>query len=541
LPAARAPAPRQSWRRALAVVAVIGLGVLAFLLPSFRRGTSLQSESESTAPRIAVLYFEDRTPDGGLRDFADGLTEELIHELSGVNAFRVISRNGVKPFRDRKVSFDSMLAVLRPTVVVDGNVERTGSRLRVQVGLVDAGTNTYLDSLSLEPAVSDFVTLERDLARQVAAALRKRMGREARLRGAAAGTGNDRARELVLKAERARDDAETLTDQTNARDLQTATDMLNRADSLLILAQRADPRWLRPLIERGWVTRDLSLLLVGPAHGAATRRSLHLAEEAVHRAPESAEALELRGSLLWQEVTEVQGAPSDSTRLRQAEVDLRKALDNDSTLPGAWATLSYLLWFKGNTAEAELVARRALREDPYLSDARGIYKQLFFSSLMLGDFREAGEWCRRGRLSFVKDWHFVECELTLMRHDPKAVPRPDSAWALVRTLEQMDPADKARGEGRAYHPIYRRLVAATISARAGQRAVAVLELARASRATAGDTTLQMDVLYDEAYLRLVLGERDRAASLLKQYLAARPMARDYLARDPLWKDLWPIE
>jgi hypothetical protein len=47
----------------------------------------------------------------------------------------------------------------------------------------------------------------------------------------------------------------------------------------------------------------------------------------------------------------------------------------------------------------------------------------------------------------------------------------------------------------------------------------------------------MDLNYDEAYLRLVLGERRRALELLKAYVEARPLAREYLARDPLLQGL----
>ena len=47
----------------------------------------------------------------------------------------------------------------------------------------------------------------------------------------------------------------------------------------------------------------------------------------------------------------------------------------------------------------------------------------------------------------------------------------------------------------------------------------------------------MDLGYDEAYLRLVLGERERAVQLLREYVAARPLTRDYLARDPLLRGL----
>jgi hypothetical protein len=52
-----------------------------------------------------------------------------------------------------------------------------------------------------------------------------------------------------------------------------------------------------------------------------------------------------------------------------------------------------------------------------------------------------------------------------------------------------------------------------------------------------DSILRVDLLYDEAYLRLVLGESRLAAELLRRYITARPMAGEYLTRDPLFKGL----
>jgi tetratricopeptide (TPR) repeat protein len=360
-----------------------------------------------------------------------------------------------------------------------------------------------------------------------------------RLRTAPLGTTSALASELARKAQAAREEAREIAESPHAEDLGPAVDALRRADSLLALAARADPRWSRLWLDRGWVAADRAGLLVGAARLAALREGLRIAEEAVRRAPDSADALELRGTIRARLVAESQAAPEEPDRLRKAEVDLRAALDRDSTLTRAWVTLSDLLWTKGSTAEAELAARRALREDTYLAEAPDVYRQLYFADLMLGNFAAAGEWCRRGRLTFPDRWRFVECELTLMRHDVASRPNPDSAWKLVAALERLDPPDQARSEGRAYHTIYRRVVAATISARAGRPNIARVEIARARRATAGDSTLSMDLNYDEAYLRLVLGERDRALELLRKYVDARPLARDYLARDPLLRGLRP--
>jgi TolB-like protein len=533
--------PPARWRTALAGSGALLLVAVASALvfSSTRSGGLTAPADQSTAgpSRIAVLYFDDRSADSGLRQIADGITEELIYELSGVGGFRVISRNAMQPYRGRQVPLDSILAALHPTMVVDGSVQRVADRIRVRVQLIDAISGTYLDSLSLEQPMGDPNALERTAAQGLAAGLRRDMGREVRLRTAPLGTGSAVASELARKAQGAREEAREIAESPHAEDLRTAIEALRRADSLLALAGRADPDWSRVWIDRGWVAADRAGLLVGSARVAALKDGMRLAEEAVRRAPDSAQALELRGTLRERLVVELQAAPDEPDRLRKAEADLRAALDRDSTLTRAWATLSDLLWTKGSTAEAAIAARRALQEDTYLAEAPNIYYYLFLDDLMLGNFSNAAEWCRRGRLTFPGRWRFVQCELTLMRHDADARPNPDSAWKLVATLERLDPPDRAKSEGRAYHTIYRRIVAATISARAGRPDIGRAEIARARRATKGDTTLDMDLNYDEAYLLSVLGERRRAAALLRAYINARPLSRDYLARDPLLQSL----
>ena len=530
--------------RAIAAVAAVAvlLAVAAAIVvqASWDSGAARPSTAATDeVPRIAVLYFDERPRDSTLRVFADGVTEELIHELGGVNAFRVVSAEAVRGYRGREVAFDSMVKALGATTIIDGTVQRTGRSLRLRAQLIDAGSGTYVDSLTLLRPAAQFFGREGDVAQELAAALRRRLGRAARLREVSSGSTNPRARSLVAKAQGARENAEAIRQQPHVEDLRTAAEMLRRADSMLALAHLADSAWLQPLIDRSWALNDLASLLEGDRQASTIQASFRLAEAAVRRAPSSPEALELRGTLLWEQVTRQEGMPDGPAVVRQSEADLRAALDADSTRVKAWSTLSDLLWYQGNTAEAAIAGRRALSEDAYLAEAPHVFSRLYFADLWLGNFPQAGEWCRRGRLSFPTYWRFVECELTLMVHDASLPANADSAWALVRELDRLDPAVKARAEGRAYHPIYRRVVAATISARAGGRNIARAELARAIAATKGDSVLKLDLAPDEALLRLALGDRKRAAELVRGYLKARPMARDYFAREELFKDLRP--
>ena len=169
-----------------------------------------------------------------------------------------------------------------------------------------------------------------------------------------------------------------------------------------------------------------------------------------------------------------------------------------------------------------------------------MYTGVFFNDLMLGEFGRASGSGAGGPADVSEAlWRFRECRLvSLLRHDVESPPDPDRAWALVKELDRLDPPERGRDfDGREYHTIYRRVVAATISARAGRPDIARAEIARARRATAADTVLNMDLNYDEAYLRLVLGERARAVELLRSYVDRLAPWRATTWRNPLLRDL----
>src|ERR1041384_4127915 len=118
--------PRPLWRRAwvvaLAGVLVFGGSLAAWKLPSRQR--TPRSVGGLDAHKIAVLYFEDQSPDKKLSYVADGLTDELIDQLAAVRALDVVSKNGVAPFRGSDIPRDSIARVLGVGTLVEGALER---------------------------------------------------------------------------------------------------------------------------------------------------------------------------------------------------------------------------------------------------------------------------------------------------------------------------------------------------------------------------------------------------------------------------------
>jgi len=520
-------------------IAGVLLGMVLSMLGA-RAGESRPRGAETAYDprRIAVLYFDDLSPRGEMQYLATGLTEMLIHELSQVGALDVVSRGGVKAYRGGAVRFDSMVAELRVGSVVEGTVQRSGDSVWVTVDLVDADGGGHLDSRVLGRPLGDVVALERAVAEEVSASLRRRLGEEVRLREAAGETRSAAALERVLQAEQLRRDARELRDARDTLDSGSAARLLVRADSLLAAAEAADPRWARAALLRGWVSVDRAGVEGAPRDSllgdAAARAARVLARE-----PANPEALELRGRAAYRLALGAGDTLRQRARLDSAEHHLRAAVAAQPSLASAWSTLSQLLRVRGRLAESDLAARRALAEDAYLDDAAEIHHRLFFSALRMGDYPQARDACDRGRRQFPADWRFVECGLTLLGSDRSRPADPAAAWRLVAELDRMDPPGRARSRGRAYSPVYRRMVAAAVLARAGAADSARAVAARARGEAGADAELGASLDYDEAYVRLLLADTAGARGLLERVAAYRPAIRPYLARDPLFRGIAP--
>lgn len=535
-PAATPIAPSRR-RYAIAAAAVVAVALTAVF--ALARGWRSEPEPVRYDPRrIAVLYFEDDSRGGELGYLANALTGQLIDDLSQVPQLDVVSRNGVKAYRDNNVGFDSLVAGLRVGSVVEGSVQRSGDSVRVTVQLVDTNRKAHLESRTIIRPLGDLFSLERAVGQEVSGFLRRRLGEEIRVGQAAAETKSAAALSLVLRAEQLRDDAGRLVRRQHPLDAASAAQLLHRADSLLAAAQAADPAWTRPALLRGFTDLSRSGLARGAERTTRVRSAEAHARAVLQREPRNARALELRGRALWQAAGESADTAGMARRLELAERDLRAAVDADSAGASGWAALSQILRVRGRFAEADLAARRALERDAWLEDANEILVRLYFSAMAQGDYPAARQSCAQGHAQFAGDRRFVECRLTLLREDPALRPDAAQAWALVAELDRLDPPARAREEGRAYSLIFRRAAAAAVLARAGASDSARAVLARARAAASADPELRIPFLIDEAYVTLLLGDRAGARRLLDEYIAARPAFRSYVTRDVLFRDLF---
>ena len=127
----------------------------------------------SDRPVVAVLPFADLSPQADQAYFADGLHEELLHQLSALPDLRLISRTSAMHFRGSPATARAIADSLGARYVLEGSVRRAVDSVRVTVQLIDAETDEHLWSESLSRALSmeELFDLQRTLAMRVARSL----------------------------------------------------------------------------------------------------------------------------------------------------------------------------------------------------------------------------------------------------------------------------------------------------------------------------------------------------------------------------------
>jgi len=185
-----------------------------------RTGSAKQPEKS-----IAVLYFENLS---GVKEdeyFRDGITEDIITELSKIKGLNIFSRPTVLAYRDKQVTTAQIGQQLKAAYVLAGSLRRSGNRLRINTQLVDTHTDFPLWSERYDREMKDVFEVQDEIARKIAEALRITLSPQEQEAIAAKPTDNLQAYDLYL---RGKSYARRLTRQ----DLEFAMQMLENAVAL---------------------------------------------------------------------------------------------------------------------------------------------------------------------------------------------------------------------------------------------------------------------------------------------------------------------
>jgi len=140
--------------------------------PTAAQGSSAASVDER--PSIAVLPFENRSDQEKDAFFVDGIHDDILTQLSKVSALKVISRTSVERFRDTKLPLQDVAKQLGVKSILEGGVQRAGDRVRINVQLIDTGTDAHLwaESYDRELTAANIFAIQSEVAAAIAAALK---------------------------------------------------------------------------------------------------------------------------------------------------------------------------------------------------------------------------------------------------------------------------------------------------------------------------------------------------------------------------------
>jgi adenylate cyclase len=320
-------------------------------------------------PSIAVLPFENMTGDPKQEYFADGFTEQIITSLSKITGLFVIARNSSFTYKGKPVKVQQVSEELGVRYVLEGSIQKSGTRVRINAQLIDAVSGKHLWAEHYDRQLKDIFALQDEIILKILTALQVNLTAGEQARVWAKGTKN---LDAYLKLMQVRENVFRMNRESNVRARQ-------------------------------------------------------LAEETIALDPKYAEAYSWMGATYYLEVFYgLSKSPKDS--LAQAVEWERKALAIDNSLALAYARLGYTyslmkrheegiaalekavvmdpnaalthqflgaaLRFAGRPEEAILEIKQAIRLEPFTP---GIYyMNLGLSYLLKGDCEEAVKACEKG-------------------------------------------------------------------------------------------------------------------------------------------------
>jgi TolB-like protein/Tfp pilus assembly protein PilF len=345
---------------ALLVVGAIVGGQFFFLRRPIRSVSGIVGKS------IAVLPFENLSSDKENAFFTDGVQDEILTDLAKIADLKVISRTSVLQYKSGVArNLREIAQQLGVANVVEGSVQRSGTRVRVNAQLVDARNDAHLWAQTYDRDVADVFAIQSEIAKAIADELQAKLSPNEKkaieqppTTDLAAFDLYSRAKSLLLRASFSA----------------TAEPDLRKAVELLDEAVKREPSFFDAYCQLAYAHEQL--YAGGFDH---TPARLALAEATVQAAtrlrPDAAETHLARAEYLYYGLRDYAGA------LAELEI-ARRALPNDSRL---FELTGYILRRRGQQAEGLENLQRAAELDPHNFDT---LQQIANSYLALGRYAE---------------------------------------------------------------------------------------------------------------------------------------------------------
>ena len=427
----------------IVIVAAVAAGVTVFRFLHSQQGIEAAKQPRLAVAiegkSIAVLPFENLSEEKANAYFADGIQDEILVRLAKIADLKVISRTSTQHYKSAPENLRKVGKELGVAHLLEGSVQRTANRVRVNAQLIDARTDAHLWAQTYDRDLADVFAIQSEIARAIAGQLQAKLSPNEKkaieqppTTDLAAFDLYSRAKSLLLKA------AFSVTYDPDVR----------KAIELLDEAVKRDPSFFDAYCQLAYAHE----YLYGQTGSDHTPTRLALAEAAVQAAtrlrPDAAETHLARAQYLYYGLRDYAGA------LAQLEI-ARRALPND---PRPFELTGYILRRRGQQEEGLQNLQRAVELDPRNFD---ILQQIALSYQFLGRYADSIA-AMDGALAIVPDsvetqdvrglfYFFWKADTrpplqaidAILAQEPSAIAVAADTWFLC-ALADRDPAAAER-------------------------------------------------------------------------------------------------
>ncbi len=332
-------------------------------LGSGRRPTADSSASGSTPQAnavkqksVAVLYFENQSGSKEDEYFRDGITEDIVTEISKIGQLDIFPRSEMVAFRDKAVTAQQVAQQLGAQYVLEGSIRRSGNRVRITAQLVEASTRHSVWAERYDRQMEDVFTIQEEIARSIAQALRITLTPQEEKIIARRPTENPLAYDFYLRGK----------NYTRRYYTDYALQMFEQAIQL-------DPKFA---LAHAGIAQVCGLTYeLRERNPQLIERGMAACDKAVALAPDQPEVLVARARLFYAQ-----------KKYEDAIVLVMQAIERKPDCDGAWSILGRAYFAAGRYKEAAAVVDKAIEGN---GDDYNVYSPFINSLERLGRKKEA--------------------------------------------------------------------------------------------------------------------------------------------------------
>jgi adenylate cyclase len=346
-------------------------------------------------PSIAVMPLASLSEDSAVDYFTDGITEDLITELSRFHSLFVIAKASTFTYKGRSVDVRQVARELGVRYVVEGSIRRAGNRVRVTAQLLDGITGTHLWAERYDRTLDDIFAVQEELTRRIISQIAPHIDQAEQARAARRRPGNLTAYEIAVRSWSKWQQAWFRHDAT----------LRNQAIAEAREALRIDPNSVRALNSLAMCQWQHLFYRTTPDLAAAQREALEACTRAMEVDPGDHHAYMLTGM--------IHGLAPGATRWQEALEYCRRALHLN---PNDSLALHALGWIETISGEAESGIehlRQVMRNNPRDQWISNVHIVHALASFVVRDYEEGIRWAKLASAFPVSHHNIAVCYVGL--------------------------------------------------------------------------------------------------------------------------------